>query len=164
VILVVDAGPLITLGRIGSLELLHRLAEQIFIPEAVYRECVTQAQDRPGSAEIAQAAWIMRLAVQNQTTVTRLRSRVGWGEAEAIVLAQQVHADAVVLDDATARYVAQQEGCVVVGLLGLLVDAKRRNLIPMVKPLLDRMRQANFFLTDALYAAILRQAEEGSRR
>jgi predicted nucleic acid-binding protein len=164
VILVVDAGPLITLARIGTLELLRRSAEQIFIPEAVYRECVTQAQGRPGSVEIAQAAWIVRQTVQNQTTVTRLRSRVGWGEAEAIVLAQQLHADAVVLDDATARHVAEQEGCVVVGLLGLLVDAKRRDLIPTVKPLLNAMRQAHFFITDALYEAILRQAGEDPRR
>jgi len=163
VILVLDAGPLITLARIGTLELLHRSAEQIFIPEAVYRECVTQAQGRPGSDEIARAPWIVRQAVQDQTTVTRLRSRVGWGEAEAIVLARQLHADAVVLDDSTARRVAEEEGCAVVGLLGLIVNAKRQGLIPTVKPLLNAMRQENFFMTDALQEAILRQAGEDPR-
>lgn len=159
-ILVLDASPLIALARIGSLALLRRLADQIIIPEAVYRESVTQAQGRPGSVEIAQAIWIVRQTVENQTTVTRLRSRVGWGEAEAIVLAQQLHADAVVLDDATARHVAEQEGCVVVGLLGLLVDGKRRGFIPAVKPLLDAMRHAHFFIAERLYEAILQQAEE----
>ena len=68
----------------------------------------------------------------------------------------------MVLDDATARYVAEQEGCIVVGLLGLLVDGKRRGLIPAVKPLLDAMREARFYVTDDLYAAILRQAGEAS--
>ena len=71
----------------------------------------------------------------------RLRTRVGLGEAEAIVLAQQIHAHAVVLDDATTRQVAEQEGCPVVGLLGLLVDGKRRGLLSTVKPLLDAMRE-----------------------
>jgi predicted nucleic acid-binding protein len=59
---------------------------------------------------------------------------------------------------------AEQEGCVVVGLLGLLIDAKRRNLVPVVRPLLDRMRQANFYIADRLYEAILRQAEEDPHR
>ena len=60
------------------------------------------------------------------------------------MLAHQVQADAVVLDDATARRVAVQEGCAVVGLLGLLVDGKRRGLIPAIKPLLDALREARF--------------------
>ena len=161
-ILVLDASPLIALARIGSLALLRQLADQIVIPEAVYRESVTQAQGRPGSVEIDHADWIGRRHVDDQARVTRLRTQIGWGEAEAIVLVQQLHADAVVLDDATARYVAEQEGCIVVGLLGLLVDGKRRGLIPAVKPLLDAMREARFYVTDDLYAAILRQAGEAS--
>ena len=92
----------------------------------------------------------------------RLRSRVGLGEAEAIVLAQQIRADAVVLDDATARHIAEQEGCRVVGLLGLLINGKRRGLLSTVKPLLDAMRETGFFVGDDLYTAILRQAGEGS--
>ena len=92
----------------------------------------------------------------------RLRTRVGLGEAEAIVLAQQIHAHAVVLDDATARQVAEQEGCPVVGLLGLLVDGKRRGLLSTVKPLLDAMREAGFFVGEELYTAILRQVGEES--
>lgn len=92
----------------------------------------------------------------------RLRTRVGLGEAEAIVLAQQIHAHAVVLDDATTRQVAEQEGCPVVGLLGLLVDGKRRGLLSTVKPLLDAMREAGFFVGEELYTAILRQVGEES--
>ena len=125
-ILVLDASPLITLARIRRLDVLPLLADTIYIPEAVYVESVTQAGDRPGRIEIAHADWIGRRHVDDQARVTRLRTQIGWGEAEAIVLAQQLHADAIVLDDATARHVAEQEGCIVIGLLGLLVDAKRR--------------------------------------
>jgi uncharacterized protein len=162
VILVLDASPLITLARIGSLEILCRLADQIVIPEAVYAECVTRASDRFGSANIARADWIVRKQVEHPDHVMRLRSRLGLGEAEAIVLAQEIRADAVVLDDATARQVADQEGCRVVGLLGLLVDGKRRGLPPAVKPLVDAMRTAGFFIGDQLYAAVLGQAGEES--
>ena len=161
-ILVVDGSPLITLARIGSLELLHRLAIQVVVPEAVYHECVTRAHGRPGSIELAQADWIVREQVKNQDKVARLHTRVGRGEAETIVLAQEIHADAVILDDATARHMAKGEGCRVVGLLGLLLEGKQRGLIPAVQPLLDLMRTTGFFIGEALYMNILRQAGEGS--
>lgn len=159
-ILILDASPLITLARSGSLELLRRLADQIVIPEAVYIESVGQASGRPGSTEIAQAHWIVRRPVQNQTDVLRLRTRLGWGEAEAIVLTREIRADAVVLDDATARHIAEQEGCRVIGLLGLLVEGKQRGLIGAIKPLLDTMRNSGFFIGDDLYTTILHQTAE----
>ncbi|MBX3331183.1 MAG: DUF3368 domain-containing protein [Nitrospira sp.] len=162
-ILVLDASPLITLARIGSLELLHRLASQVLVPEAVYHECVTRAQGRPGGIELAQADWMIRKQVKNQAKVMQLQARVGRGEAEAIALAQEIHADAVVLDDATARQMAEGEGCRVVGLLGLLLEGKRRGLIPGVQPLLDHIRTAGFFVSEGLYTNILRQAGEGSQ-
>lgn len=159
-ILVVDTSPLITLARIGLLELLQQLADRIVIPDAVYRECVTQGQGRPGNAEIAQATWIVRQPVTDRVFVMRLLDRVGQGEAEAIALAQQIRADAVVLDDATARRLAEAEGCRVVGLLGLLIEGKRRGLLPMVKPVLDAMLEAGFFVGSELYAALLQQVGE----
>lgn len=159
-ILVLDASPLITLARIGSLAFLRQLADQVIIPEAVCMESVSRASGRPGSAEIAQAEWIARKPVQNQADVMRLRARLGWGEAEAIVLAREIHADAVVLDDATARQLAEQEGCRVVGLLGLLIEGKQRGLLVAVKPLLDAMRHGGFFISNDLYTTILRQATE----
>lgn len=160
-ILVLDASPLITLARVGSLRLLRQLADQIVIPDAVYSESVTQASGRPGSLDIAQADWITRRSVGNQAYVTRLSDRVGRGEAEAIALAREVLADAVVLDDAVARHLAEREGCRVIGLLGLLIEGKQRGLLSAVKPLLDAMRNSGFFVGDELYASILRQAGEG---
>ncbi len=159
-ILVLDASPLITLARIGSLDLLRQLADQIVIPDAVYAESVSRAPGRPGSLDLAQADWITCRTVENQALVQQLRTRIGLGESEAIVLTREIGADAVVLDDATARRLAEQEGCRVVGLLGLLVVAKQRGLLSAVRPLLDAMRNSGFFVGDELYATILRQADE----
>jgi predicted nucleic acid-binding protein len=161
VILVLDASPLITLARIGSLDLLRQLAGQIIIPDAVYAESVSLAQCRPGSIEIAQASWITHRTVVNRVRVEQLHTRIGLGEAEAIILAGEIGFDAiVVLDDATARRIAEQEGCRVVGLLGLLVMAKQRGLLAAVRPLLDAMRSSGFFVSDDLYTIILRQGAE----
>lgn len=159
-ILVLDASPLITLARIGSLVLLHQLTNQIVIPDAVYAESVSRAQGRPGSLEIAQTDWLIRRTVENQGQVRLLHTRVGLGEAEAIVLTREIKADAVVLDDATARRLAEQEGCRVVGLLGLLVAGKQRGLLSAIKPLLDAMRNSGVFVGDELYTTILQQVAE----
>jgi predicted nucleic acid-binding protein len=159
VILILDASALIVLARIGSLQLLRELADQIVIPDAVYEESVRQGQGKPGSSDIAHADWIVRQPALDQSAVMRLRRTLGQGEAEAIVLAQQIHA-VVVLDDAVARRMAKQEGCQVVGLIGLLTEAKQRGLIPAVKPLLDAMRGAHFFIGNDLYATIMRQVGE----
>jgi len=159
--LVLDSSALITLARIGRLDLLRQIATAVHIPQAVYEEVVEAAQGRHGSVEVAQAQWISRHQVRNQGSVDRLRARVGKGEAEAIVLARELQADVLILDDATARRVAEAEGRNVVGLLGLLLHAKLHGLVGAVKPTLDDMVEAGFFLDDSLYRSILSHAGEG---
>lgn len=93
----------------------------------------------------------------------RLRDRLGEGESEVIVLARELSAALVILDDATARRLAETEGLRVVGLLGLLLHAKERRLIGPLRPIVDEMVAAGFFLDESTYRAILRRAgEEGS--
>jgi len=60
VILVLDASALITLARIGRLDLLRQIATAVYIPEALYEEVVERGQGRPGSTEVAHAQWISR--------------------------------------------------------------------------------------------------------
>jgi predicted nucleic acid-binding protein len=161
VILVLDSSALITLARIGRLDLLRQIAGCVHIPEAVYEEVVQAGQGRHGSGEVAQAQWISRHQVQDEGAVVRLRARLGKGEAEAIVLARELQADVLILDDATARRVAEAEGRTVVGLLGLLLHAKLHGLVGAVRPIVDDMVAAGFFLDDSLYRSILDQAGEG---
>ena len=158
--MVLDASALITLARIGQLNLLRDLAEDIYIPEAVYNEVVKSGGGRPGSLEIAKARWISRHQVRDREAVARLRAQLGQGEAEAIVLARELRADAVVLDDATARQLAEAAGQRVLGLLGLLLSAKERGVITSLKSTVDGMVAAGFFIDESLYRMILRQADE----
>jgi uncharacterized protein len=160
VIVVVDSSPLITLARIGRLELLHEAAEVIHIPEAVFVEVVHRGAGRPGSAEVAQADWVKRRTVRDTAFVGRLRTRLGRGESEAIVLAKELGADFLVIDDAAARQSAEAEGQRVVGLLGWLIYLKQRGVVSEVKPVLDDMRASGFYLDDPGYRSILRRADE----
>jgi predicted nucleic acid-binding protein len=90
-IVVSDAGPLIQLGAIGQLGLLHALFERVSIPEAVWREVVVTGADRPRAGATRSATWI-RVLHANEHAAASLRERLGAGEAVAIVLATEVHA------------------------------------------------------------------------
>ena len=57
-IVVADSSPLIAMGRIGHLEILHAVFGQLLVPDAVWREVVEAATDKPGSSDIAAASWI----------------------------------------------------------------------------------------------------------
>ncbi|MEW6543373.1 MAG: DUF3368 domain-containing protein [Nitrospirota bacterium] len=159
-ILVLDASALIVLARVGYLDLLRQSGDEIYIPQAVYNEVAGRAPDRPGSREIAQATWLRRKKVRDREAVTRLKHRLGWGEVEAIVLAGELGETVLVLDDGTARRAAEQEGRTVVGLLGLLLSYKERGIVRVLKPLLDAMIAAGFFIDNALHRHIVRKAGE----
>ena len=159
-ILVLDASAIITLARVGCLNLLRELAEKVYIPEAVYDEVVKSGYGRPGSLEVEQAAWISKQSVHDQSVVVRLEAELGRGEAEAIVLAGELEADFVILDDATARRIAEAEGRKVLGLLVLLIRAKELGIVPVLRPVLNQIVGAGFFIDDALYQSILRRAGE----
>jgi predicted nucleic acid-binding protein len=66
----------------------------------------------------------------------------------------------VVLDDALARQVAATLGLSFTGTLGLLLDAKKANLIPLVRPVLDQLQALRFRLAPHTRAAILKLAGE----
>lgn len=72
------------------------------------------------------------------------------------MLGQEVRRPAtLLLDDAAGRRRALQRGLTVVGSAGVLALAKERNLIPLVRPLLDELRAAGLYLSDTVYRRIL---------
>jgi len=161
VILVVDSSALITLARIGRLPLLQQLASQVVAPHAVYEEVVGQ-RGRPGEVEVNQASWIFRQRVRDANRVAFLQTELARGESEAIVLAGEINADFVILDDARARQIAQRSGLRVIGLLGLLIRAKELGLIDAIKPLLDDMIKAGFYIGATVYRDVVEKAGESS--
>lgn len=159
-IVVADATPLIALTKIGHLDLLHHLFGEVSIPEAVYAEVTLAAPHRPGADEIRQALWVHVVAIQDTMKMRYLRVELDSGEAEALVLAEELHADWILLDESKARRVATILGLPHIGTVGLLLLAKQRGYVPHVRPLLDELRAQQFRLSDRVYQATLEQAGE----
>lgn len=82
------------------------------------------------------------------------------GEAAALVLAQELNTDWILLDEIKARSIATRLGLRFTGTIGLLLLAKRQGKIPLLRPLLDQLRSHKFHLSDRVYAAVLQQAGE----
>jgi hypothetical protein len=99
--------------------------------------------------------------VLSRTEVERLGAELDLGEAEAIALAKERHADLLLMDELKGRRVALREGVPFIGLLGVLVVAKRTGRIASVRQLAAELEAvADFRLSDEVKAVAFRQAGE----
>lgn len=156
-----DASPLINLARIGKLDLLRELYGEVIIPEAVWQEIVVTGAGQPGADEIKAAAWIKRQSATNGQLVRALQQELDAGEAEAIALASESGVELLLMDERFGRESASHLGLRCMGLIGALIEAKRKDLIPAIKPHLDALRdRAGFRVSDALYTRVLRDDGE----
>lgn len=90
IVVVADASPLIALERIGRLELLKALFEEVLIPPAVAAEVAPRLRLPP---------WICERALQHPIAREVLPATLGPGESEAISLALEIHADRLIIDE-----------------------------------------------------------------
>ena len=158
-----NASPLISLARIGKLDLLHQLYDELFIPEAVWHEVVIEGVGQPGADEVKAASWIKTQSVTNTPLVHALRQELDAGEAEAIVLTLETQAELLLMDERVGREVARHLGLRYTGLIGVLVEAKHKGVLSAVKPQLDELRNiAGFRISDALYVRVLQDEGEES--
>jgi uncharacterized protein len=158
VIVISDTSAITNLAAIDHLKLLPQLYNQVTIPEAVYRELADVDPPVPGTLEAQTASWLEVRKVINREAVERLQNevRLDPGESEAIVLALELNANLLLIDERRGRAEADRLGVKITGLLGILVEAKRRSLIVAVKPLMDALiATSEFRISLALYNQIL---------
>jgi predicted nucleic acid-binding protein len=79
---------------------------------------------------------------------------------EAIALAVELGAGAILIDDRPARRLAEAAGLSMIGTLGLLLEAKRAGHSRTVRAELDKLLKTSFFLSPQLYDQLLRMASE----
>ena len=133
---------------VGQIALLEKLYGTVVIPPVVGQEL------RRGHAILPD--FVREILVQDRAYILHLAAELDSGEAEAIALAKELKADALLIDELTGRTVARREGVPFVGLLGVLIQAKQKGLIPAVGPLMTQLKdQADFFISERLRAEIL---------
>jgi uncharacterized protein len=159
--IVSNTSPISNLSKVGQLELMQKLYGTILIPTAVYEELLDERAGETVIATVKSADWLEIQPVQNQDLVRELQNRVNVGEAEAIALAVEVEATRLVIDERLGRQSATDCGLKIIGVLGILLSAKRQNLIVAVKPIMDALiEQASFRISSQLYTDVLKTAAE----
>ncbi|MCD6410241.1 MAG: DUF3368 domain-containing protein [Candidatus Verstraetearchaeota archaeon] len=146
---VCNTAVLIALERIGRLELLEVLFDDVVVPDAVARE---YGEGLP--------RWVRRVAVGDRRLVEMLREVLHVGEAEAIALALEVDADVVLLDDKRARLAARRLGLRLLGTVGVLVLAKKRGLITSLEDALRQLVERSFWLSRDVVDEALERAKK----
>ena len=116
-IIVSDTSPITSLAAINRLNLLQQLYGSIIIPEAVYRELTEVSTPVPGTREVLSADWIQMRSVVNRSLVDNLKALpLDEGESEAIVLAKELNAEILLIDERRGRAEASRQGLRITGL------------------------------------------------
>ena len=158
-----DTSPILGLASIGQLGLLHDQFGAVFIPRAVLAELKTDTDFRGTSVirDALQSGWLEAREVQNIPLVQALAMELDNGEAEALALATDLGIEIIVMDEHDGRMHARAMGLKTVGVIGILLRAKKEGKIQSLQDVLKSLReQIGFFISDELFQKILREAGE----
>ncbi len=157
-IVVSNTSPINNLAAIAQLNLLSEMYGKVIIPEAVYEELTKIPVE--GTEEVKSSNWIEKRQANNISLVEELKEKLDPGEAEAIALAIEIKADLLLIDERLGRGIAESFNLDIIGVLGILLEAKKRGLITLIQPLLEELRNSNFWIKPELYARVLTLAGE----
>lgn len=153
-----DTSPIRYIVAIGEADLLPRLFSTLIVPYAVFQEL-----SHPHTPEIVRQliasapSWIDVRHIE-ETYEPAVLAHLDAGEQEAVVLAEQMQADLLLIDEKKGRYTAIERGLPVIGTLGVLELAARRYPLDLTS-LFDKLLRTNFKVSPSLLAAILKRHE-----
>jgi predicted nucleic acid-binding protein len=162
-LVVSNTSPLVYLAALGDFELLRDLFGKIAIPQAVLREIAAGGAGLPVARSVQEAAasWLSVKDVATTTEAERLlKAGLHPGESEAIVLAVELGSEALLMDDGDGIKAAAAVGANVIRTPGIYRLAKQRGFVKAVRPKLDDLRKAGFWLRDEHYRMILESVGE----
>lgn len=155
---VADSSPIVILTKLGCFDLLNRLFPCVCISAEVHYEVVTLGAGLPGAAEVSKAGWIEVKAIQNPAGLLSAQRRYGLGPGEmsTILLAKELGANPVLLDDYRARKVAKAEGLEIPGSIGLLESFYVRRYVTDLRSVFRELLTHNVYIDKRLLDRRLR--------
>ncbi|WP_262246178.1 DUF3368 domain-containing protein [Parapedobacter soli] len=144
-VVITDTSCFILLTKIDALDVLKELFTTVFTTPEIAEEFGDPLPE-----------WVIVKPVTNRKTFHSYLGKVDRGEASALVLADEIHADLLVIDDMKARKFAQKIGFTLKGTLGLLIMARQEGVITELRPYLGRVQRTNFRVAKSLIEQCLR--------
>lgn len=147
-----NASPLITLSKIGALHVLPELFGTLTIATEVFHEVTVVGAGRPGASDVQSAPWIEVKSYTNAAQFARWRTQrgLGVGEIATILLAQELAAGLAIIDERAARSLARGLGLNVMGCVGILESAARKNVIADLRSTYQRLLASGTYIDRAI--------------
>ena len=156
-IIVSNTTPIITLSSIGKIDILKKLFKKIYIPQAVYQEL--KVKKLYGYSEIEDELFEIK-EIKDTLAQNILLNDLDLGEAQTIILAKELNANIVLIDENIGYNIAKSQNLTVYRTLSILITAKEKNYINSIKPLLDDMINRGRWISKKVYNEVLQYCEE----
>jgi predicted nucleic acid-binding protein len=159
-IVIADSSALIALAISEQLSLLEKIFIKVIVTQEVYNECV--ALDKPYSNILKEflitKVYMMSHIDFNMSLMGDIV--IDQGELSAIFLYKKLNADVLLIDDKKGKKVARLNAINCIGSIGVLLLAKRKNLLTEIKPSLIKILNSNIFISQKIINAALIEAGE----
>ena len=156
---VVNASPLILLGKVELIALLGALADEIAVPRTVARE-INGGSDGDQTLRAIGETPAFVLVDDEVPPAEVLSWDLGPGETQVIAYALKHPCDRVVIDDLEARRCAKAMGVGIIGTLGIIGRAKVMGRIAQAEPVIRRLLEVGLYASDELVERLLREVGE----
>jgi len=160
-IVVADTSVILNLCCVSQQELLPLLFGDIFIPPEVRQEFERAARSHSRFSGLVLPSWLLvRPALSIPENLRRIPG-LDSGETAAIALALELGAHVVLIDELAGRRAVHVFGMLPIGVLGILVRARRAGRIAAIASVIDQLEsKANFWVTPDLRREALRLSGE----
>lgn len=158
-VIISDTSPIHYLAQIEELHLLPALFGRVIIPQKVFDEIQQPKTPDPVKAFAASLpAWVEVRSISSP--VDDSLASLDQGEQEAITLALELEADALLIDEVLGREAARLHGLHIIGTLRVLYDAARFGLCDLEQAF-AKLQQTNFRASAMLYEHFLKLHQQG---
>ncbi len=153
-LVIADASPIHYLLLIGHIDILPSLYERIVVPDVVVATELRQPQTPDLVKDWIEARPDWMGVRQPRLTPPDTMDHLGAGERDTILLARELSADLVVMDDMSGRAEALRQSVVTTGTLGVLESASLRGLVDLPEAI-TRLLATNFRVAQGLIDNLL---------
>lgn len=150
--------PIISLLKLNKLDLLKKLYNEVTIPFAVYEE-IEKGAIKSYYQNLKEFSWINITKIRNKESLDYF-FELDKGEAEVLILAHEINADLVIIDELAGRRYAENLNLKLTGTLGILLKAKQNEIISSVKDELIVLQEKGTWLNRRLIDKVLKLANE----
>jgi len=154
-IIISDTTPIVALLKVNQLHLLRDLFGNVVISKAVFEELTTNPLYSEEAQAVRGSSFLEIIPVTDFSSVEQLIKifRLDLGESESIVLAKELKATRLLIDERKGRSVAETNGISIMGTIGVLMPGYKKGLLTTSEALncLEKMKRSGIRISDSLY-------------